>query len=281
MDITDKLAIVTGAASGIGFAIAQTLASKGAKIVLCDIDEAALFDANAALQKSGATTASHRLDVSRRSDWETLCDAVLRDFGGAQILCNNAGISSQRAPIGELSPDTWDALIGVNLTGVFNGAHFFLSRLRPKGQAAHIVNTASVCGLFSTPTLGAYTSSKFGVLGLSEVMRAELAPQNVGVSALCPGFVDTGIAGRSASTATTPDTERAAMVARLAQSMPPAKVGWAVADGIERNLPYIFTHPEYAEVSNARAAAIAEAMTQAAPNEYPDDIRGLGQSWLT
>jgi hypothetical protein len=242
MDITDKLAIVTGAASGIGFAIAQTLASKGAKIVLCDIDEAALFDANAALQKSGATTASHRLDVSRRSDWETLCDAVLRDFGGAQILCNNAGISSQRAPIGELSPDTWDALIGVNLTGVFNGAHFFLSRLRPKGQAAHIVN---------------------------------------GVSALCPGFVDTGIAGRSASTATTPDTERAAMVARLAQSMPPAKVGWAVADGIERNLPYIFTHPEYAEVSNARAAAIAEAMTQAAPNEYPDDIRGLGQSWLT
>lgn len=280
MDVAEKIAIVTGAASGIGLAIAQSLAAKGAEIALCDVNEDALYDVKKKFLQDGATVTAHRLDVTQRGEWDTLCEVILQKYGGAQILCSNAGISSQRAPIGDLDPETWDNIIGVNLTGVFNGAHYFLSRLHNECEDGHIVNTASICGLFSTPTLGAYTSSKFGVVGLSEVMRAELAEKNVGVSVLCPGFVNTGIVAHTVSENGDIDPEREALAARLNASMPASQVGAAVVQGIEKNLPYILTHAEYEDVIRARAAGIEQSLQQSESNNFPDDIRSLGHSWL-
>jgi NAD(P)-dependent dehydrogenase (short-subunit alcohol dehydrogenase family) len=187
-----------------------------------------------------------------------------------------------------LAPEEWDRLIGINLTGVFNGAHTFLSELLRAGDRGHIVNTASVCGLFGTPTLGPYTASKFGVVGLSEVMRFELAPRGVGVSVLCPGFVDTQIVVNSMQATTlnvanrggAPDQEREALGSYLTTAMPPSNVAVQVVEAIRHNRPYVFTHREYSPVVEKRMSAISEALRQGVPNGTPDDPRKLGEAWL-
>jgi NAD(P)-dependent dehydrogenase (short-subunit alcohol dehydrogenase family) len=289
MDILGKVALVTGAGSGIGAALSNCLAAAGAKVVLADIDEAAVTKVARTISAADDDLLPLVLDVTDRNAWREASRRIKENFGGAQILCSNAGVSSRRAAIGELAPKEWDRLIGINLTGVFNGAHTFLSQLLRTGDSGHIVNTASVCGLFGTPALGPYTASKFGVVGLSEVMRFELAPRGVGVSVLCPGFVDTQIVANSirattfnaANSGRAPDQEREALGSYLATAMPPGDVAVQVVEAIRHNRPYILTHQEYSPVIEKRMSAITEALMQAAPNATPDDPRKLGQAWLS
>lgn len=288
MEVAGKVALVTGAGSGIGASLSHCLAVAGAKVVLADVDAAAVDKVARTISAAGNDVLALQLDVTDRRAWRDGSERIRDKFGGAEILCSNAGVASRRAAIGELVPEEWDRLVGINLTGVFNGAHTFLSELLRPGYSGHIVNTGSVCGLFGTPTLGPYTASKFGVVGLSEVMRFELAPRGVGVSVLCPGFVATQIVANSIramqshndAVLAAPDQEREALGDYLQTAMSPDEVAVQVVEAIRHNRFYVFTHREYSPVIEKRMSAISEALMQGAPNSTPDDPTKLGHAWL-
>lgn len=286
MKIDGTVALVTGGGSGIGAAVATELANRGARIVLGDVDAAGMDRTADHIRADGGEVMALELDVTDRAAWRAAADRIRAQFGSAHILVNNAGVASRQATVGELAPEIWDRLIGINLTGVFNGGQSFLSAMLPSGDAGHIVNTASICGFLSGPMIGAYVASKFAVVGLSETMRIELADRGVGVSLLCPGFVATQIVGNSVRYG--PDdpvtaansAERQARAERIAGAMPPQLVAAQVAQAIEDNSPYVFTHGEYAPAVENRFAGVMKALHAAAPGTPSDDVSILAAAWV-
>src|SRR5262250_245049 len=193
----DRIAVITGGAGGIGMAMARAFATRGAKIVLADLDEAALRKSIMELQGAGATVVGVPTDVTRMESVQALAAASRSHFGGAHIICNNAGV----ATFGELRQSThrdWARTMNVNFWGVVPGAETFVPLLVEQGQGVHIVNTASMAGLIGMRWLGIYSASKFAVVGLTEALQRELEPLGVGVSVLCPMIVDTKINENSA-----------------------------------------------------------------------------------
>jgi NAD(P)-dependent dehydrogenase (short-subunit alcohol dehydrogenase family) len=193
MELTSgSVAVVTGAASGIGAALARTFVAAGCAVVLADVDA----DGLAAVADSiGADALAVVTDVSDAVAVEHLADEAFARFGAVDVLCNNAGVSTFNPLIGQ-TLDDWRWVLGVNLWGVIHGIHTFLPRLLARGQPAHIVNTSSLAGLASgLPQLGPYNVSKVGVVALSETLRMELAMSGapIGVSVLCPGSTGTRI----------------------------------------------------------------------------------------
>jgi NAD(P)-dependent dehydrogenase (short-subunit alcohol dehydrogenase family) len=187
-----SVAVVTGAASGIGAALGRAFAAAGCSVVLADVDAVAL-DAVAATMEGEVLTVV--TDVSVAADLEHLAEAAFNRFGAVHVLCNNAGVSTFN-PVVAQSLDDWRWVLGVNLWGVIHGVQAFLPRMTAQGQPAHIVNTSSLAGLASgLPSLGPYNVSKVGVVALSETLRMELAMAGspVGVSVLCPGSTPTRI----------------------------------------------------------------------------------------
>ncbi|MCB1474514.1 MAG: SDR family NAD(P)-dependent oxidoreductase [Rhodobiaceae bacterium] len=286
MEIAGTKALVTGAASGIGLGMARALARAGASVALADVDAEGLERARAELAATNAEVITVPLDVTDRKSWEAACAKIEAAWGHLNIICNNAGISSLRLPIGEFTPEMWDDLMAINLNGVFNGCHYFISRLWNQDAPGRIVNTASIAGFFATPKMAAYSASKYAVVALSEAIRFEQAGGNLGVSILCPGFVNTNIAANSLKKAgIEPPTqaageERANMRSRLADSMSPDEVGNLVAEAITGEKDYIFPHPEYAEVVDARMRIINEALSQAEQRGPADDLQAIGGAWL-
>jgi NAD(P)-dependent dehydrogenase (short-subunit alcohol dehydrogenase family) len=191
-------AVITGAASGIGLALARRAAAEGMNLVLADIDSDALDKAAATLQIEPGHLLTRRVDVSNAEEIKRLADAAYDRFGAVHLLCNNAGVAVNRV-ISELTVRDWEWVLGVNLWSVIHGIGAFLPRMQAAGVPAHIVNTASAAGLLSTPGLAAYNVSKHGVVTLSETLyhELELSQSPVGVSVLCPSWVPTGI-GQSA-----------------------------------------------------------------------------------
>ena len=193
MELTNgSVAVVTGAASGIGAALGRAFAAAGCSVVLADVDAVAL-DAVAATMEGEVLTVV--TDVSVAADLEHLAEAAFDRFGAVHVLCNNAGVSTFN-PVVAQTLDDWRWVLGVNLWGVIHGVQAFLPRMTAQGQPAHIVNTSSLAGLASgLPSLGPYNVSKVGVVALSETLRMELAMAGspVGVSVLCPGSTPTGI----------------------------------------------------------------------------------------
>lgn len=193
MELTEgSVAVVTGAASGIGAALARTFADAGCALVLADVEEAPLA---AVAQGIDAEVLSVVTDVSDADAVEQLAERAFAWKGGVQVVCNNAGVSTFN-PIAAQTLDDWRWVLGVNLWGVVHGVHAFLPRLLAQGTPAHIVNTSSLAGLASgLPALGPYNVSKVGVVALSETLRMELAMAGapVGVSVLCPGTTGTAI----------------------------------------------------------------------------------------
>lgn len=189
----DRVAVVTGAASGIGRSLALDLAGRGAKLALVDVHAERLAEVGAEIP--GAST--HRVDVSDRDAMAALPDAVIEAHGGVHLLFNNAGVSCNR-PFDEHTLEDWDWIIGINLWGVIHGCHFFLPHLMDADEA-HIVNISSIFGVVGVPTQSSYCTSKFGVRGLSESLWEELGHTHVGVTVVHPGGVDTNIVrdGRS------------------------------------------------------------------------------------
>lgn len=258
-----RVAVVTGGAGGIGFALAAAFAARGARIALADLDESGLAARADALAARGAEVLCVPTDVARRESVEALADAVWSRFGAAHLVCNNAGIALA-GPLLQATPDDWRLTMDVNFWGVVHGVDAFAPRLVAQGQGGHVLNTASMAGLVGMGWLGIYCASKFAVVGLSESLRRELEGHGIGVSVLCPMIVDTGINRNSARLR----GQQAPDAPAVDQPPPNALKGGVISAeevarrsvrGIERNDPYILTHPEQRELLRRRAERLDAA----------------------
>lgn len=193
-DFKDKVAVVTGAASGIGRAIADRCAKEGMNIVIADIEENPLNTAKEELQATGASVTAIKTDVSKAEDVETLAKETIETFGEVHLLFNNAGVGTT-STIWECSLDQWRWVLGVNLWGVIHGVRYFTPLMLKQDTECHIVNTASIAGLDYSTYMGPYNVSKHGVVTLSESLHLELMDvgSKVKVSVLCPSIVKTRI----------------------------------------------------------------------------------------
>ena len=263
-DLAGKVAVVTGGASGIGKGIATKLVAEGAQVVIADIQLDAM---EATAEEIGA--ASVQADVSDPASVDALARTVLARYGAVHVVCNNAGIGPL-APVADLTLDDWRWMLGVNLWGVIHGVHTFLPVLKQNREGGHIVNTASMAGLVAGPRLGAYAAAKYGVVGLTEVLAAELAADNsrVGVSVLCPGTVHTSIGTSSRNRpADLPDAGFKDVDIELEDNpryrwIYPEDAGAVVVRAIKRGDLYALTHPDWYPMVAERHEAIAEAFRE-------------------
>jgi len=187
-----KTALVTGAGSGIGQATALALARRGAKLALCDLNEKGLAETEVRARAYGCDVLARRVDVSKREQMRAFAETVHSWVEAVDLLVNNAGVGLGATFLDSTLED-WDWIVGINLMGVVHGCHFFLPPMVKRGSGGHLVNVSSAAGFFATPQLSAYCTTKFGVLGLTEALREELAPHGIGVTAVCPGVVNTAI----------------------------------------------------------------------------------------
>lgn len=192
--LVGKVAVVTGAASGIGLALAKRFATDGMRVVMADIEQPALEAAASDLMATGTDVLAVITDTSIEPDVEALAAATVDRFGAVHVVCNNAGVGSRGLTIADLPKRDFEWVLGVNLWGVIHGIRAFLPLLTRQGEG-HIVNTASVSGLYHLPRMGPYNASKAAVIALSETLKFELDAENspVGVSVLCPSWVRTNI----------------------------------------------------------------------------------------
>jgi NAD(P)-dependent dehydrogenase (short-subunit alcohol dehydrogenase family) len=254
----DRVAVITGGAGGIGRAMARAFAARGAKLVLADIDQAALARAEKEHLEQGHEVLAVPTDVTVRDQVLALADATYGRFGAAHIVCNNAGIALL-GPIEQTSAADWDLTMGINFFGVLHGVQAFVPRLIEAGQGGHLVNTASMAGLVGMAYFSAYNASKFAVVGLSEALHRELKPHGIGVSVLCPMIVETELTRNSwrlrseAGAAAAPLPDQPAAASMKGGVKQPAEIAARVVRGIERGQLYILTHEEQREILRRRA----------------------------
>lgn len=266
MRLAGKVAVITGGAQGIGFGMAEAFAARGMAVVLADIEADTAAAAAERLRARGAEAFPLQVDVRDRAAMAQAAEVVLARFGGADLLCNNAGVTV-RGALDQTSYADWDWVLGVNLQGVINGVTAFLPQLKARGWG-HIVNTASMMGLIASPSWGVYVTSKFAVVGLSEALRLDLAPHGIGVSVLCPGLVATNLltSERNRDDLAGPPVERDDGVAAIRALNPdeviePREVGELVAEAILANAPYVCPHPQYRPAVVARFERLLEALS--------------------
>ncbi len=259
-----KVAIVTGAASGIGYALAERFASEGMKVVLSDIEESALLKTEKDFEEKGYEVTSLVVDVSKESDIRQLAENTIRKYGAIHILCNNAGVFCEFAPIWKQSVETWNWMLGVNLWGVIHGIRTFVPIMIEQGTECHIINTASMSGLFSMPMISLYNSIKHAVISITESLYMELKLENakIGVSVLCPGMVKTNF---NNSERNRPDDLRSAEIEKtdiqqiwhdayseyLAGGMDAAAVADITLDAIKHENFYIFPSKPPIEIARS------------------------------
>jgi NAD(P)-dependent dehydrogenase (short-subunit alcohol dehydrogenase family) len=191
-DLSGKTALVTGAASGIGRATSFAFAQRGANLVICDVDEAGLGTAEEEIRKRGREVLARRVDVSSAEEMQEFAAEVLQKVGAPDLLVNNAGVALGARFIDSTLED-WEWIVGINLWGVIYGCHFFVPAMIEGKRGGHVINVSSAAGYVASSTLTAYSTTKFGVLGLSEALREELEPFGIGVTAVCPGIINTPI----------------------------------------------------------------------------------------
>jgi len=260
-DLENKVAVVTGAGSGIGEGIARAASDAGMKLVIADIDIEKANSVAADLVAQGRAAIAVAVDVSELSSVESLRDAAVAEYGAVHLLCNNAGVWLG-ALMQEADIKDWQYLINVNLYGVIHGVKAFLPLLIEQGEG-HIVNTASMGGLISGPPEGLYTTTKFAVVGLSEALLMEVVEQGVGVSVLCPGLVDTNLITQSF--AVRPDSVNSGIdhqqpAPDVATGISPRVVGDQVIDAVRENGFYVITHDDYRDIIKMRHDGIIDAL---------------------
>ncbi len=269
-ELAGKTAFVTGAASGIGLGIAGALAQSGMKVMLCDVEEAALAQAVEGLKRTNADVDGVKADVSLKPELQAAADATIARYGKVHVLVNNAGVGGGE-PYPAWTDSGWEWTLGVNLMAVIWGIEIFGPMIEQHGEGGHIVSTASIAGLVSAGSTIPYNVSKYGVVALSEGLRGELAPRGIGMSVLCPGFVRTQIMGSLRNLPTRfnrPSEDRLAAMRssemfkfiqdRVSHGVDPSYVGELVREGIENDWPYIFTDVEFEPLVEARFAAIKQ-----------------------
>jgi NAD(P)-dependent dehydrogenase (short-subunit alcohol dehydrogenase family) len=261
-----QVAVVTGAASGIGFALAERFARLGLGVVLADVEPGPLATAVAQIDAEPGAVMPIPTDVSRAADVDALAAATIDHFGRVDIVCNNAGVNLHRSAMWQLHPLDWQWVLGVNLWGVIHGIRSFVPRFVAAGHG-HIVNTASMAGLTVLPFIGPYAASKHAVVGISEALRAELdevAPK-VGVTILCPGYVPTNLAtsARNRPAEVTPPADEGARTAgdfdrSRFRPLAAADVAAQVTAAIEADRLYVLSHPGSEDRVQERFARVLE-----------------------
>ena len=264
-DLQGKVAAITGGASGIGLATAKALAREGVKLVLADIEAAALDKAVAELAEQGANVIGVRTDVCDSAQVTAFADRAFEHFGGCHILFNNAGVAVFGA-IQDMTHEDWEWSMQVNLWGPIHGIEAFVPRMIEQKEGGHIVSTASFAGLVPNRGLGVYCVTKYGVVALSECLARDLKPHNIGASVLCPMRVETNInasernrpeaLGGSGSVAPAASSEEDDLAGRVIQVEPVADL---VVDAIKTNKLYIPTHIEARDFVARRFSRIDQA----------------------
>ena len=278
-DLNNKVAVITGAGSGIGRGIAEHAAKAGMRIVLADINEKGLNETLTLVKSCGVEAISRVTDVSSLDEVENLASQTYETFQNCHLLFNNAGVLGP-ASLSEVNREMYDWLININLGGCFNGIHAFLPRMKASGEESHIIATCSTSGFIAYPMLSLYSASKFGIRGLMTSLRSELAMSNsnVGVSIVCPGEVTTNIVNSTfqsnepADNKLVADVEPTAMLEVAAEDaqntypISPLEAAQGMFAGIENKEFYIFTHKGYKrqleDISSEYLEAFDRAMFQ-------------------
>lgn len=270
-DFRGKTAFVTGGGSGIGLAMARSFGRAGMNVVLADIDRLAAEEAAHALSQEQIRAHAVSCDVVNHDSLAAAAAQSIAVFGKVHIVCNNAGVAVG-GEISAVSDSDWDWIIDVNLKGVVHGMKVFLPLIRNHKEGGHFVNTASMAGMISPPGMEPYCATKFAVVAMSEGWSQQLAPESIGVSVLCPGFVRTRIheSGRARQQQYGGSGEVDALGQGSSESaqavlsgIDPDVVGARVLEAVRGGELYIFTHPGMREIVAARFAAIMTAFDQA------------------
>jgi NAD(P)-dependent dehydrogenase (short-subunit alcohol dehydrogenase family) len=247
MQLSGKVAVVTGAASGIGLALTERFLAEGMSVVMADIEAEVLHEQADRLLATGAAVTAVVCDVSDAEQVAALRDSAVAAYGAVHVLCNNAGVASGGSTW-RTKPAVWDWIVGVDLLGVAYGVNAFVPLMIEQGEG-HIVNTASEAGICATPMLGAYHAAKYGVVGLSEALVMELAGTGVGVSCLCPELVRTKVFESTRNAPAhlglrRPESVSMEMLESVMQTtaLDPAVVAGNVTDAIVEGRFWVITH---------------------------------------
>ena len=279
-DLADKVAVITGAASGFGRELARLAARHRMRLALADVQRGALESVIVELKRAGAVVTSDVVDVSQSAQVQRFADHVFAAFGNVHLLFNNAGVGGG-GYIWENTARDWQWVMGVNLMGVVHGIQHFVPRMleaNRNGQPAHIVNTASIAGWLCAPLMGVYSVSKHAVVALTETLYHDLrlSQSTIGVSVLCPAFVPTGIAQSHlyrpaellnvhAPTASQRIAQTASERAVSGGKMTALEVAHQTFDAIRDNRFYVFTHPQILGSVQARFDAVLNGNSPADP----------------
>jgi NAD(P)-dependent dehydrogenase (short-subunit alcohol dehydrogenase family) len=270
-DVAGKVAFITGGNSGIGLGIARAFVAAGMKVAITYRTQANLDEAMTHFEKDKDRVYAVNVDVTDRTALEKAADDVVKHFGKVHVVVANAGVAAGGGGISRCSYEDWDWGMSVNLNGVFNTIHAFLPRIQSHGEGGAVVATSSLAGLLGHGQLGAYTASKFGVVGLMESLRFEMADSNIAVTVFCPGIVSSNL-GTSArnrpaqykgKTPPPPPPPRPAAGARspfLQAAMDPLDAGERVLKGMRNNDLYVLTTPDFEEDFRARGEAIVASV---------------------
>ncbi len=276
-EFTGRVAVVTGAASGIGLGLARRFAEEGMKVVLADVEQPRLDEAAGEMEREGHRVLGVVTDVSSRASVDALADAAYERFGAVHVLCNNAGVGNHApGPLWETTANDWTWVVGVNLMGVVHGVQAFVPRMIAAGDEGHIVNTSSVLGLSTGAQAGIYSVTKHAVTRFTEGLYYDLrtAKAPIGVSVLCPGLIATRIVtaerNRPEDLRNGAVDEQASRLREMFQQhflengMAPATVAEIVVDAIRNGEFYVFTHPEM------ERAVVMQRMRAILDNQLPD-----------
>jgi NAD(P)-dependent dehydrogenase (short-subunit alcohol dehydrogenase family) len=238
--------LVTGAASGIGRATALAFAERGADLAICDLDAEGLARTEKDLRARGREVLARRVDVASAEQMASFADALHERVEAVDVLVNNAGVALGGGFL-DTSLEDWDWIVSINLRGVVHGCHFFVPRMRERARGGHVVNVASAAGYFASEALAAYATTKFAVVGLSEALREELAPHGIGVTAVCPGIIDTPITRNArlrGPAAEHPDARRLMIEAYERRGYGPERVARNLLKAVQRNRAVAPISPE-------------------------------------
>jgi|SRR5579862_3152026 len=244
-NLADKTVLVTGAGSGIGKETALAFARRGANLVICDLDESGLEATVAQARALGRDVLARRVDVANRHEMREFAAAVHAQLPAVDILMNNAGVGLGAGFL-DTQLEDWDWITGINLMGVVHGTHFFLPPMVARKRGGHVVNVASAAAFTATEPLSAYSTTKFAVLGLSESLRDELAPHGIGVTAVCPGIINTPITGsaRMRGPNATDAARRRMIQVYQRRNYGPERVAANILKAIQRNRAVAPVSPE-------------------------------------
>ena len=277
-----RTAVISGGAEGIGLSIAKALGEQKMNIVLADIDEKNLLKSTAELESLGIPVLAASLDVADEMQWKSVAEKAVERFGKVHMVVNNAGVGGDSGPIENQETEGWQWAIGVNLMGVVYGAKTIIPLIKQHSEGGWILNVSSMAGMGGVPYSGVYTASKAAVVALSESWAQELKDKGIGVSVLCPAFVQTRIYD---SERNRPDKyksenyniENESSFSKQTKQMVKdgidvSIVGKRVVEAINHGELYIFTHPNYRQVNQDRFNGIDEAFARSAKSPLLKDI---------